>query len=221
MNFGNVKCPGGWPTDLYEEFYASCAYLPPVNPERAIELKAVNNHIIFQDGIYYKFTDKSNKTRVLGSTGHYLFELETDKLAGRVDGESEMLANFWSSLYWHNWHDVPASKQTEYLEAAGVQPGFFTFIADNETTELYFNPDCKGYPLMDKEEYDSYFMPFQNENWGKNFCEPDGEKWCEPGDIIEGANGRQFIVNQDGKIDVKYGDDVLSLHPMRVIGHVE
>ena len=47
VNFGNVYCPGGWPTGLYEEFYASCAFLPPVSPERAIELKAMNNHINF------------------------------------------------------------------------------------------------------------------------------------------------------------------------------
>ena len=141
-----------------------------------------------------------------------------------------MIANFWSGLYWHAWRDIPASKQTEYLEAAGVQPRFFTFTAHNKTMELYFNPECKGYPLMDREEYDSYCRPFQNDNWCKKFCDPDGENWCEPGDkprpygvgdIVEGNNGRQFVVNQDGKIDVQYGDDVLSLHPMKVVGHVD
>ena len=122
-----------------------------------------------------------------------------------------MIANFWSGLYWHAWRDIPASKQTEYLEAAGVLPGFFTFTAHNKTMELYFNPECKGYPLMDREEYDSYWRPFQNDNWCKKFCDPDGENWCEHrdkprpsgvGDIVEGNNGRQFVVNQDGKIDV-------------------
>ena len=39
--------------------------------------------------------------------------------------------------------------------------------------------------------------------------------------ILESANGRQFVVNQDGKIDVQYGDDVLSLHQMKVVGHVD
>ena len=214
------NCPGGWPTDLYEEFYASCAFLPPVSSDRAIELKAMNNHINFQSGIYYKFTDESGRTRVLGSNNACLFELETDKLAGRVDGETEMLSDFWSLLYSHNWRDVPASKQIEYLEAAGVQPGFFTFTAANKTTEFYFNPECKGYPLMDKEEYDSYWRPFQNDNWNKKWFDPNEESWCEPGDIVEGKNGKQFVVNQDGKIDVQYGDDVLSLHPMKVVGHV-
>lgn len=129
-----------------------------------------------------------------------------------------MIANFWSGLYWHAWRDIPASKQTEYLEAAGVQPGFFTFTARDKTMELYFNPECKGYPLMDREEYDSYWRPFQNENWCKT---PDGENWCKPGDIVEGNNGRHFVVNQDGKIDVQYGDDVLSLHPLKVVGHID
>ena len=73
---------------------------------------------------------------------------------------------------------------------------------------------------MDKEEYDSYWRPFQNDNWNKKWFDPNEESWCEPGDIVEGKNGKQFVVNQDGKIDVQYGDDVLSLHPMKVVGHV-
>ena len=222
VNFRNVNYPGGWPGDLLDSFEAFAATLPPVSPERATEIKAVNNHIDFQKGLYYKFTDENGKTRVLASTSeNKLSLLETDVLAGRADGETKMIANFWSGLYWHAWRDIPASKQAEYLEVAGVQPGFFTFTAHDKTMELYFNPECKGYPLMDREEYDSYWRPFQNDNWCKKFCDPDGENWCEPGDIVEGNNGRQFVVNQDGKIDVQYGDDVLSLHPLKVIGHVD
>ena len=61
VNFGNVNCPGGWPGDLLDRFEAFAATLPPVNPDRATELKAVNNHIEIQKGLYYKFTKDSQK----------------------------------------------------------------------------------------------------------------------------------------------------------------
>lgn len=44
--------------------------------------------------------------------------------------------------------------------------------------------------------------------------------WCEPGDIID-ANGKEFVISENRTIEVKYGDDIPGLYPMKVVGHIE
>ena len=107
----------------------------------------------------------------------------------------------YSKLSW--------SKQVSYLEAAGIEPGFFTVDTDYGEWEYYFNPDSQC-PIMRRDEYDITWNAFHCENWH-----------YEPGDILKAKDGREFVVNTDGKIDIEYGDELTGLSSMTIIGQTK
>lgn len=209
VNFNNVTCPGGWPTDLLERFEVFTATLPPVSPERAIPLEAEDNYITFKNGNYYRTVGSDGKTRVLACSGYRPSECLTDIRAGRIDSETADISSFWRTMTEGGpYSKLSWSKQVSYLEAAGVEPGFFTVDTDYGEWEYYFNPDSQC-PIMRRDEYDITWNAFHCESWH-----------YEPSDILRSKDGREFIVNTDGKIDVEYGDELIGLYPMKIIGSI-
>ena len=203
------KCVGrSWsgPDGAYERFVAS---LPPVTPDRATELHAVNNHITIESGKYYSAPDIHGKIHVFAG-GNGLDVLETDRIAGRVSGDSKDTARFWSIMASGGpdcCNKVPNDKLVKYLDMAGIEPGFFTVETPNRKWEYYFSQSY----LVRESVYDDQWDMLHSDSWRLN-----------PGDILRSSDGREFLVDASGTIDVEYGEELGGIVAgYEVVGHVD
>ncbi len=211
VNWVNGGCCAGWsgPDGAYEKFVAS---LPAVTPDRATELHAVNNHITIESGKYYSAPDIHGKIHVFAG-GNGLDVLETDRIAGRVSGDSKDTARFWSIMASGGpdcCNKVPNDKLAKYLDMAGVEPGFFTVETPNRKWEYYFSPEPQSY-VERKSVYDDQWDMLHSASWRMT-----------PGDLIRSRDGREFLVDASGIIDVEYGEELSEIiDGCEVIGHVD
>lgn len=180
--------------------------LPSVDPNRAREIKAVNNEIVFEQGAYYKFTSTSGEERVLGCRGNGLYQLTSDLANGRRNEENYIRGRFWTalsdtSLFIYKY--CPEETQKQWLEEAGIQKGFFSVKFKDRKRE-YFYSDGNCGVAVPKSHYDSTYMLLTS----PQCCVFDG---YEPGDIFK-IGDKEYVLTNDRRLDIAYGDDIM--HPI-------
>lgn len=136
--------------------------------------------------------------------------LESDKIAGRVSGDSEDTARFWSIMASGGpdcINKVPSEKLVKYLDMAGIEPGFFTVETSQRKWEYYFSQSY----VVRKSVYDDQWNMLHSDSWR-----------MPPGDIIRSNDGREFLVDASGIIDVEYGEELGGIiYGYEIIGHVD
>ena len=76
---------------------------------------------------------------------------------------------------------------------AGIEPGFFTVETPNRKWEYYFSQSY----VVRKSVYDDQWNMLHSDSWRMT-----------PGDIIRSSDGREFLVDAYGTIDVEYGEEL-------------
>jgi len=160
--------------------------------------KAVDNHIVFENNSYYKFTDDSGKEHTVVSLGGAL-----TPRSETYNAETADYVNFWNWVSSKNPTfmslDYSPEEVRSRLAEAGVEPGFFTISVGGEETTQFLSKGKYSAAIYSKAQYDDrYYNAFVSGNITRKYY---------PGTVIK-VDGKDYTVDENGKIDVPYGADL-------------
>ncbi|MDE7478126.1 MAG: hypothetical protein K2M91_09285 [Lachnospiraceae bacterium] len=184
--------------------------IPPIDCDRCLEIKAVDNKIIFESGKYYKYKDRDGNYRALTCQYNDVGQPFSEQIAKKVYKESDEMGHFWSvlgcegvygTMYYSN------EEQKKILNDAGIKEGFFSVQVGSRKQELFYSNGVAGVAVP-KSRYDGTYNMFMD---GKVL-----EEYAVGSVFIIG--GKEYILNADKKLDIPYGVDIYDIkYPPREV----
>lgn len=163
------------------------------------------NAVLFDNNSYYKFKGKDGKEHTMLSLGGVLC---TGLFRNNsYDKEAADYADFWNCLSKKNPSGIFGrfgnEEIRERLADAGIQGGFFTVTVGGRTATHYLSQGKNTVAVHSKEQYDKRYNILTN---GQFFA---SDKF-KPGQTVT-VGGKEYILNQEKKLDIKYGEDIFDI----------
>lgn len=191
--------------------YFSKKSIPPLNRDLLKEVKAENNVISFGKHDYFKYVSKDGKeycmhTAISGGTG--FGAVQTEIMRGSVyDEQAWRYIGFWNGMMSVTGLNVPGDEYSrkegaDYLEEAGVQPGFFTVNMKGHSKTFYYTKAKYSRMIETKKDYDE-----QYDNLTRKTHLLSG---YNPGSIFK-IGGKEYILTENHTLDIPYGEDIYTI----------
>ncbi len=164
----------------------------------AKEMSVTDNKVVFDNNSYYKFTDKNGKEHSVVSLAGAL-----TAGIGTWDQEAADYANFWNCMARKDTTFISMNySQNEVrsrMKQAGMKTGFFTISVGGKETTQYLSQGRNSVAIYSREQYEErYYNHIQSGNLTKGY---------KVGSVFK-IGSEEYIVNEDGKLDVPYGADI-------------
>jgi len=199
--------------DYDSGLHFSAKSIPPLSRLNPKEVKAENNVISFGDYPYFKYVSKGGQEYYMhsGSTG--FGAASSEELRGvEYSKEAFRYISFWNKMMVVTGPNLPGGEFTrndvkEYLEDAGIQPGFFTVNMKEESKVLFYSQGEYTSMVIRKSDYDILY---------NNLTRPCNEftsnllSAYEPGSIIK-VSGKEYILSESHTLDLPYGADIYDM----------
>ncbi len=177
--------------------------IPEIRSSRCLPIIANDNVLNFESGQYYGFLGTDGKNHVIACQKYSLHrpfseELRTDK----ADAELNKICLFWNLMSYNNSYIslyFTKEEQINMLESAGICHGFFS-VRTGENQQEYFLSSGNEVAVL-KSKYDDQYEGFRSGILCRTF---------KVGSTIT-IDGVDYVVGEDGKIDVPYGADIFSV----------
>lgn len=186
--------------------------IPEINESLFDQVKAQNNILDFGSKNYFKYISKDGKEHFLHSSDRGVIgSINTEVMRGAPhDVVTQRYSRFWNYLTGDTtFLRLNYSRQEiiEYLDEAGIQPGFFTVkMGDTEAVKFYSTGE-NGAIVYEKERYDKLFKGLTED---KTFLMD-----YEPGSIFK-VGSKEYILNDDHALNISYGDDIFNIEYPRL-----
>lgn len=183
--------------------------IPEINPDTLQEIKAEKNVLNFGKNQYFKYISKDGKEHSLYTDNHLIGSIYSEVMRGAPhDKELEQYARFWNYLMKSKDPiylslEFPLDKIKNYLNEAGIEPGFFTVkMGGEENTHFYSNGE-NSVLIYSKDRYDERYkkMTSPGSSFFSNY---------EPGDVWK-VGGKEYVLSGDRTLDIPYGEDIYDL----------
>ena len=184
--------------------------IPTIDPCRCSEIKAIDNTVTFDEGTYYKYTDKTGYTHILACTKNYLGQPQSDLDAHRQNKSTYNMGKFWRILAQNQpgCGDAGAlgmhfsrEEQLQFLKDAGIKNGFFNVNIGERRQVNFLTQSKTSGPVISKRQYDNYY---------KSLTQPIinfKNRYFSPGDMIK-IGDKEYTMKEDYSIDIPCGEDI-------------
>ena len=179
--------------------------IPAVDPQWCTQIKAKNNVVHFDNGQYYKYTDREGNTHTFTCDHDRLIQPYSDLISGRQNSRSYGITKFWNMLSQDGTYlglYYSADEQKRLLNDAGIREGFFSVESGSRKQDYFYSNGSAGVAVR-KFEYDAVYDMFTNR--GSALFNK-----YEVGTIIK-VGGKEYTMNADGKFDIPYGEDIFDI----------
>ena len=179
--------------------------IPAVDPQWCTQIKAKNNIVHFDNGQYYKYTDREGNTHTFLCEYDRLTQPYSDLISGRQNGKSLGITKFWNMLSQDGTYlglYYSADEQKRFLNDAGIKEGFFSVESGARKQDYYYSNGNAGVAVR-KFEYDAVYDMFTKRG-SALFNE------YEVGTVIK-VGGKEYAMNTDRKFDIPYGEDMFDI----------
>lgn len=207
LNEGPWYCVKG---DLmgFDGFYFKKESIPPINQKNLMEVKAENNVISFGMHKYFKYVSKDGKEHYMQSGRAGFGAVLTEYMRGVVyDKQAYHYMDFWNDMMNITGPDLPGrnfeyEEVENYMEEAGIKPGFFTVKMKEESRTLFYSQNKISRMIEKKEDYDHEYDVITQK--GRFFHD------YEPGTVFK-INGNEYTLKEDYTLDIPYGEDIFNI----------
>ena len=179
--------------------------LPRIDSSKCMNIKAVNNKIVLNNGHYYNYKDRKGKEHIFACVNDRIEQPYSDQFAGRQDKNTYQIAKFWNMLsrdgtYMSLYYSK--AEQQSLLNDAGISEGFFSVQIGSKKQEYFYSNGNAGVAVR-KFEYDAVYDMFAKRG-SALFNEYD------IGSVFL-IGGKEYILNENRKFDIPYGEDIFDV----------
>ena len=208
-NFGYMGIHKNHGESLYSIKVNGTEYLktdiPAVDSKWCTQIKAKDNVVRFENGQYYKYTDKEGITHNFSCDHDRLTQPYSDLISGRQNSKSYGITKFWNMLSKDGTYlglYYSADEQKRFLNDAGIKEGFFSVESGVRKQDYFYSNGNAGVAVR-KFEYDAVYDMFTNRG-SALFNE------YEVGTVIK-VGGKEYVMNADRTFDIPYGEDIFDI----------
>ena len=179
--------------------------LPSIDTDWCSPIQAINNTVRFENGNYYKYTDRSGYTHTFACDHDRINQPYSDQLAGRQNNNSYQITKFWNMLSGDGTYlglYFSAEEQKQMLGDAGIKEGFFCVESGSRKQEYYYSNGNAGVCVR-KFEYDATYEMYNKRGSALFKDYPVGSKFT--------FAGQEYELKEDRTIDIPYGIDIFDV----------
>lgn len=175
-------------------------------------IKAVNNMVSLNDPIMDACSQYGTLISI-NEDGVPQWEINpgnTEKFDRAIEDGLKRIGGRDSYYFWMKLTQNPtfmglsysAEETRNQLHGAGIQKGFFTVTVGDHTATQFLSEGKNAAAVYSKAYYDDQYYNYVKSG---GICRD-----YEPGDVFK-IDGEEYIVSEDGKLDVPYGADIWNI----------